>query len=121
MRDPEKHRNSLEGLSIPYVQTNGAGARVREGWRIRETSRESPYLLPCGSSQGLLQKLTESGVRGSAGDTAQGQDDGQRSQRALEAAGQHLGGAGKAELKSGWSNSRQGSAGSSDGSEPRDS
>lgn len=74
--------------------------------RGRKTSRESPYLLASGSSQGFLQKLTESGIRGRAGDAAKSQDDGECGQRALEAARQHLGGGGEAELECGWSNSR---------------
>lgn len=58
--------------------------------RGMDESRPFPYLFSCGSRQRLLQELAESGVRGRAGDTAQGQDDAERGQRALEAAGQHL-------------------------------
>lgn len=123
-KESRKNRNP-SGTPLKYP--GGVGLRLREEEQIRERDqdtanqskqRASLYLLARGSRQGLLQKLAKSRVRRRAGDPAQGQDDGQRGQRALEPAGQHLGGAPK---------SRSGavagirSVGSSEGSEPRDS
>lgn len=86
-------------MNAPERDMGNAKRRLGLWERRKRTSRQSPYLLPRGSSQGLLQKLTESGVRRRAGDPAQSQDDGERSQRALEAAGQHLRGAGGSRAK----------------------
>lgn len=50
------------------------------------------HLLPGGGSQGLLQELPESRVRGGGRDGADGQGDGEKGQGALQAARQHLAG-----------------------------
>lgn len=86
-----------------------SGDLEQDRWDTRGMPEGSPaevaapsrgsHLLPSGGSQGLLQELPESRVRGSGRDGADGQGDGEQGQGALETARQHLAGGSDAERR----------------------